>query len=243
MPEVSRTLSSRPERETGLQAKGVRRLAGITRLKRKGLWALITCMAVGPVLAGQGAAQVQQVVSESDFTYVTSFTWHCSQKTWKQLIDHPLLMAQLWQAYGYAPPYRVSSRSDTIHVDDPTGLVGKVLTVGKTATKQTYLVLGKLDHWAVPFFNQGTAVFELHSRFEKKKISGDLTVYIKANSTIAGMVLEAGKPLLSSHVDNRISLNLQDLRRIVEAIETQPEAVAAKLSGEAGAQFAQLFLP
>ena len=44
--------------------------------------------------------------------------------------------------------------------------------------------------------------------------------------------VQAAKPLLVKHVDNRVTLNLQDVRKIVEELDTSPDRVASRLSGK-----------
>ena len=153
-------------------------------------WLLVTVLAwAAPGYGQNAAALVEEIVRDSDFTYETSFEWRCAPDTWEQLVNNPQLMGALWQAYGYAPSYQVSTHRDTLHIDDPTGLEGDAVLVSQTAEERTYLVLGRLNHWAVPFFNQGSAVFVLRSRAEDQRVQGHLTVYIKATSKLGNAVL------------------------------------------------------
>jgi len=64
---------------------------------------------------------------------------------------------------------------------------------------------------------------------------------VRAGSAVGSLVLQAAKPLLAEHVDNRVTLNLQDARRIVEDIDTSPVRVASHLSGQALQQFETTF--
>ena len=59
-----------------------------------------------PSLAEDRAAQAQEIIENADVTYTTSFSWQCSKRTWNRVVEHPLLVGQLWEAYGYAPAYR-----------------------------------------------------------------------------------------------------------------------------------------
>lgn len=193
-------------------------------------------------LGADPGAQAQQVTGNPDITYHTSFVWQCSEATWERILDEPLLMGRLWEAYGYAPAYKFSARGDTLHVDDPTGLKGDVLLVSRAPGARTYVVLGQLDHWAVPFFNEGIAVFVLTSQPAEDQICGDLKVYVRASSTVGNLLLQLGRPLLAKHIDNRITLNLQDGRRIVERIAADPAQVAALLRGPEAERFKAAFL-
>jgi len=186
-------------------------------------------------------AHANDLIDDADVTYATSFTWSCSASTWERIIDHPLMMGALWKAYGYAPAYETSARGDTLHMADPTGLVGDALRFQREAGGVSYLVDGKLDHWAVPFFNEASSVFILKSRSAQGRIIADLKVYVRAGSAVGSLVLQAAKPLLTKHVDNRVTLNLQDARRIVEDIDTSPARVASHLSGPALKQFENIF--
>jgi hypothetical protein len=176
-------------------------------------------------------ARARELIRQADVTYTTTFTWPCSASTWECILDHPLLMGALWEAYGYAPAYKTSARGDTLHLADPTGLIGDALRFHREPGGASYLVDGKLDHWAVPFFNEASAVFILTSRSAQNQIVADLKVYVRAGSAVGSLVLQATKPLLAEHVDNRVTLNLQDARKIVEAINTSPAQVASHLSG------------
>ena len=187
-------------------------------------------------------AQARKIIDKADITYRASFTWDCTASVWERILDRPLLMAALWTAYGFAPAYQVSARGDTLHVDDPTGLTGDALLFRRRWGERAYLIHGKLDHWAVPFFNKGTAVIVLKSRPEGDRITGDLRVYMRAGSTLGNLVLKVAKKLLYNHVDNRVTLNLQDTRKIVEAIDADPAQVAALLRGTQAKQFRRTFM-
>lgn len=221
------------------------RLAG-SRRRRQVHWsglfgALLLGMAIGSVAGADPAAEAQAVVADPDYVYSTAFTWACPPDLWEKVLDEPLLMGRLWEAYGYAPAYRFSARGEVIHVDDPTGLQGDAVLVSRGPGSRTYLVQGKVDHWAVPFFNEGLAVFVLSSRPAGDQVVVDLKVHVSAGSTVGSLVLAVGRPLLARHIDNRVTLNLQDGRRIVETLAARPQEAAGLLGGEDGARFRAKF--
>ncbi len=197
---------------------------------------LIATSAVGDV-----GIRARQLVDEADVTYATRFTWLCSESTWDRILSNPLLMGVLWKAYGFAPAYDMTARDDTLHVEDPTGLIGDAFCLYQRAGEVAYLVDGRLNHWAVPFFNEASAVFLLKSDFDQGKIFANLRVYIRAGSTVGSLVLQAAKPVLAKHIDNRVTLNLQDLRKIVEELDTSPARVASRLSGAYLQNFEHIF--
>ena len=213
---------------------------------RKGLSALLLKLFFGLMLmatsaVGEAGIRARQLVDEADFTYATRFTWSCSAPTWDRILSNPLLMGELWKAYGFAPAYDITARGDTLHVEDPTGLIGDAFRFRRGTGEMSYLVDGRLNHWAVPFFNEASAVFVLKSDFAQGKVVADLQVYIRAGSTVGSIVLQAAKPLLAKHVDNRVTLNLQDVRKIVEELDTSPARVASRLSGKSLQHFEYIF--
>jgi hypothetical protein len=186
-------------------------------------------------------AEVQALAERPDVFYSASFTWRCSPETWERILDQPLLMGQLWEAYGFLPAYRFSSRGDTLHVVDPTGLVGDVLLLNRSPGVRTWFVLGKLDHWAVPVLNEGKALFVLTSRPVAEGIAAELQVKVKASSALGHLVLRLARPLLARHVENRLDCNLRDGRHLVETVESAPDSVLLLLRGEDARRFREVF--
>lgn len=187
-------------------------------------------------------ADVQALTERPDVSYSASFTWRCSPETWERILDQPLLMGQLWEAYRFLPAYRFSVRGDTLHVVDPTGLVGDVLLLNRSPGVRTWLVLGKLDHWAVPVLNEGKALFVLTSRPAPEGIAAELQVKVKAGSALGHLVLRLARPLLARHVENRLDRNLRDGRRLVETVESTPDSALRLLRGEDARRFREVFL-
>jgi len=195
-----------------------------------------------PAAAPPNAAEIaRQVMASPDVVYSTHVVWECSARTWERALDHPLVMGALWRAYGFAPAYAISGRPDSLHVFDPTGLVGDAFPCARTTYSVQYLVLGKLNHWAVPVLNKGLAVFAVVWRDTGSGIDADATVYVQAGSGIAGLLLRLVRPLLAAHVENRISHNVRDAQRIVADIERDPARVASRLEGGLRDEFAQAF--
>ncbi|MBT5875281.1 MAG: hypothetical protein HOH43_17815 [Candidatus Latescibacteria bacterium] len=167
------------------------------------------------------------VVDEADLTYRTTFDLPCSLSTWQALVEDPVLFADLWNAYGFGPAYQVSLHGEKIRVFDPTGLVGDVSMLRADPGHRRYLVRGRLDHWAVPFLNDGLAVFELETRSTETGMAGGLVVHIQAGNSdtlvllerVAGFVVDHLRPALLSHMANRIELNLRDAGLMLVAIE------------------------
>lgn len=193
------------------------------------VWFLMTAWAAW---AQEPAAVANEVLANADLSYTTTWAVPCSQRTWDRLLAEPLLMGKLWEAYGFAPAYRTSTLGDTLLVADPTGLEGKAVKVSQGEGELVYLVYGKLDHWAVPFFNRGLAVIVLKSQPKEGQMDCQVEVHIRAESTLSSLVLQAGSSLVMEHVQNRVTLNLADAATIFAAVHQDPGAVREKLSGE-----------
>ena len=191
-------------------------------------------------MAGKLPDRAAQIMRQAPVTYTTTFLWPCSEMTWAAVIDNPLMMGELWVAYGFAPTYEVSVNSGVIEVEDPTGLSGKVRAFRGGSGERIYLADGLVDHWAVPFFNSGEAVFVLKKEREDGGVRGHLSVYVRSTNFVANAVLKLGESILLEHIDNRITLNLQDARTIVEAIESAPGSVVAKLTRQQAERFESL---
>jgi hypothetical protein len=193
--------------------------------------------------AANAADEAQEIMADADLVHTATFSYASTAATWERILDEPLLMGALWQAYGFAPAYRVSGTNEVIHVQDPTGLVGDAVPCGTTPGRRQWLARGRLDHWAVPFFNDGEAVFVLETRSAGPRIEGTLTVHVRAASVVGRLVLRAGRSLLARHVASRVRLNLADAGRIVEAVDADPGAVAARLTSPWSARFLEVFVP
>jgi hypothetical protein len=190
---------------------------------------LVLVFAVTPT-RGDNEMTLKAVIADADITYRTTFRLPCTDATWQVMAADPLLFADLWNAYGYGPAYSVRAEGAVLHVSDPTGLAGKVAIVEASPRRRRYLVEGEVDHWAVPFMNEGTAVFVLDTVVDAEGVAGELIVSVQAGSAIAGFVLRLTRSVLLAHVANRIELNLQDASTLLQLIERQPEMVQRKVS-------------
>jgi hypothetical protein len=200
-------------------------------------WVLIGLMlallASVPARGSDGAA-LQAVIDDADITYRTTFHLPCSDATWQALVDDPVLFADLWNVYGYGPAYTVRATGPALHVSDPTGLAGEVTIVEASAQRRRYLVAGRVDHWAVPFMNEGDAAFVLDTAVgdtgaSASTVTGELTVYVQAGNSFAGLIMRLGRSVLLDHVANRVELNLRDASKLLQRIENHPERVRRKV--------------
>jgi hypothetical protein len=189
------------------------------------------------------ASLVRQVEDHPDVTYRAAFTWPCRWGTWERMLAEPVLMGRLWRALGCEPAYEFSARGDTLHVVDPTGLVGDALLVDATPGACTWLVRGRLDHWAAPVLNSGQAVFVVRSHQVDGGVAVDLVVTVRASSPLGNAVLRLARPLLAGHVQRRIDRNLHDGRRIAELVDAAPDSALRLLKDADADRFRSAFGP
>ncbi len=215
-------------------------------MQMSGCWvflALVVLLVPTPSSGKGRQAREKEVRDEATISYAGRYEVPCTHSLLGGALDHLLVMGALWAAYGYAPTYKVSSlgESGAVHVEDPTGIVGVVWPVVKADGRRVYLAEGKLDHWAVPALNAGTAVFEMETVPDGVTTQVVLRVFVKPESRIAGAVLWMLSPAVRARIENRITLNLGDVGKILQDIEHTPRAVASRLEGDLRKKVEQAF--
>ena len=172
---------------------------------------------------------------DASVTYRETHVLHAPPSVVTWLLENPLIIGKLWRIYGYAPKYNVKPASppDICQVEDPTGIKGNIQRLEQHQTNPIYWAKGEITHWAAPILNEGERLFDV----ELKPSSASntqliLSVYIHSKSKIAESALWLLSPVLKSHIDNRITLNLQDLNRILVDIVASPQTVSQKLSDQ-----------
>jgi hypothetical protein len=181
--------------------------------------------------------EVLSIVEESDFQHVETVRMQCRSETLVRALDNLLIIADLWTVYGFTPEYKVVMNADGFHVTDSTGLRGAVELVYEDEGTRVYHAIGRLDHWAVPAFNEGDAVFALQFVEDGQQTTAQVAVYLKAGGDLAGALVEVVKPILKTRVQNRLLLNVEDLNRILYSIQADPEAVYSRLSNSSIHEF------
>lgn len=178
--------------------------------------------------------RVNQIRGEATILFSGRYQIACQPEIVAQAIDHPLLLGALWSLYGFAPAYKISrtDKPGALHVDDPTGIVGDILLVSTNGARRIYLAEGMLNHWAVPMLKAGSAVFEIEIHPKRPETLIAVDIFIKPETRLAGAILWALSPLVKVRVQNRISLNLQDMEKILIDIAQSPEKIAGSLQGD-----------
>jgi hypothetical protein len=176
-----------------------------------------------------------------DVSLTQGFEVAASSQVLDKMFNEPLLLANLWNAYQFAPPYQVSMNGKAVHVVDPTGIVGDLYLVDKSYNRRVYYGTGKLNHKLVPKFG-GRIALVLTTEAKGKGTSGKADVYVRADNRIMGMLSSAAFPLVKTHAQKRVISNTNDLSVIFKDIEEKPQDVAKRLKAKGDLEkFASLF--
>jgi hypothetical protein len=218
-------------------------------LSRASFRVLCVMVVFGPWLAIISAdaadlkADVALLLHSPDVTFGGSYALPVTPSVPEKLMASPMLLAKLWEAYGFSPLYKARMQGTAIHIDDPTGIEGDILLAEHTANRYVYLGTGNLNHRLVPAFRGKMAMVVTMS---PKAAATDvkLDIYIRADSRAVGLLAWGFFPLVRSRVENRVTLNLLDLVTILKDVSTSLRQTAARLSNkEDAAALTALFSP
>ncbi len=212
---------------------------------RAGSWLLVATLLLSHTsLASTLAHRAAEAREDATASYTHRVTLQCPQEIVLRVLNHPVLMAELWRASGYTPVYQITALDSPtdIHLDDPTGIVGDAFLVSAEADRRVYLAEGELDHWAAPMLNRGSVVLEISWQARGNATRLEIAVYLKPESWLAGAVLRAFSPVVEKHMGTRVAANARDAATILEDIASRPAQVALRLEGQSRADFENLFL-
>ena len=215
---------------------------------RRLLWivvplALILGALIGPVAAEAPdlRAESQKVLGSPDVSLTERFDVAAPPRVCETMYNELLLLGQLWDAYQFAPPYKVSINGKAIHVVDPTGIEGDLYLVDKSFNRRVYYGAGKLNHKLVPHFTGKIAVV-LTTEVKGKGTTTQVDVRVRVDNRLMGFLSSAAFPLVKKHAEKRVISNTTDLSVILKDIEEKPVDVAKRLKKQEDAEkFARLF--
>jgi hypothetical protein len=171
-----------------------------------------------------------------------SFALPCPSKTALASLRQPLVMAALWNSYGFAPAYQVTPGEEgAVHVVDPTGLTGDLWTLSAGPGHVVFLGAGTLTHWGIPGLRHGTAVFDVDLEARGDSTLMDVTVSLKPDVWLARAGLWMLAPIAHGRIEKRMMNNVRDAGVILADIVQKPDSVATRLSGELRSEFAAAF--
>ena len=213
-------------------------------MKRTALLLLLSLCLSKSTAAETRAARADQVRKQATVSFTGRYQVACPLSTVKAAMERPLMMGALWKAFAFGPAYQVFSLGEprAVHVVDPTGIVGEVLPVPSQGNKLVYLGEGKVDHWAVPAMNRGTAVFDVALAPKRAGTEVTISVSMKPESRVAGAALWVLGPVIKGRINQRMTNNFSDAGQILEKIATAPRSVAKRLRGNNRLEFERDFI-
>ena len=215
----------------------------MTFLKRSLLVLMLLSVLIGAVSEDPRTERANAIREKPTVVYTGHFEIACAPAVMHAVLDNPMVMGALWKAYDYTPRYKVSALAEprAVHVQDPTGLIGDVWPVQDPTRRYVFLAEGTVDHWAVPILNAGAAVFDVDVAPGGPGTTVRITVSLKPESGLARAALWTLTPIAKSRIESRMTANFKDLRYILEAIATTPDAVAERLDAPARQAFERAF--
>lgn len=182
----------------------------------------------------------QTLLQSPDISFSGAYDLACRPAVLDSLLRHPLLLGRLWEAYGFAPAYRVSPQGDAIRVNDPTGIAGEVRLAQQSGNRWVYLGEGRLNHRLVPAFG-GKMALVVTAAPKGEGVSARVEVFLRTESRTLGLLTWTLSPLVKGRIENRATLNARDLGVILREVSTAPQQAASRLRGEDGRAFARMF--
>ena len=172
-------------------------------------------------------ANVLAVLESPHFTHDTELLLNCRMDTYGRAVNHPLVVADLWQMFGYGPAYRVRGNGRQLQFSDPTGIEGNVRLLYSEGEElvRVYYGQGKLSHWAAPALNEGSVILALQARPDDGMLRLLVSLRIQAGNSVAGAIANAGESIIEKHVHNRLRENMTDLSELLSLVERDPQAV------------------
>ena len=201
----------------------------VKRLTRFVLIMLVT-LSVFPV--DGKALDIDAFIKKASISYEKKFTIDASLDMWNRILDHPVLMARLWDLYEFKPKYRIYERGKGFHISDPSGIEGELDVILNEPVKRIYYGTGKLKNWHIPVSFKGKALFLVNQTYEGGKVKVTLNIYGEGGANlVTDLLLKAISPLLTHYINRRITRNLRDLNILIDDIIQRPEKIRSEIKG------------
>jgi hypothetical protein len=184
-----------------------------------------------PAWAAGDDTRIVEIIQNPTVTYQEAFSADVPLETWNRVLDHLYLMGQLWELYRFQPAYKVTRTDSTLHVVDPTGIVGDLRQISQSAHSRGFYGEGKFNHWAVPTFFAASGVIVFEYRMAHNQLLGEVRIFLRGNNWPSRLAMRLFSGTLIRHVDNRFRNNLGNTKRIIRDILNEPEKVSARLAG------------
>lgn len=185
-------------------------------------------------------SQAQAVLKSSDASISGTFDLAANPALLDGLLRSPMLLARLWEVYGFTPLYKARVQGNAIHVDDPTGITGEVYPIEHSMTRHVFYGTGALNHKLVPAF-RGRLALVLTAAPKGAGVSARVDVYIRTESRFLGFFASTLFPLVRARAQHRMEANMQDIATLLKDVTTAPRQTAARLKKEDADALLRLF--
>ena len=207
----------------------------------------LSFLIVAAVFLSPALAQVQEdragmVVRSPSVTSRNDFRVDAPIKTWTRMLDNLYLMGKLWEIYNFQPPYKTSRVDSGFHIVDPSGISADIRLIDQSDRSRTFYAEGKFDHWAIPAFFSADAVFVFEYEPDgDKALTGVMKIYMRGSNGISRFVMNAFSDVLVRRINNRFRSNLEDAKKIIYDINSNPDTVRKGLTGAYLDEFNKLY--
>ena len=195
-----------------------------------------------PALSGAAelSPEAQTILNSPDIAFSNTYHFACRPTVLDSLLSHPVLLGRLWEAYGFAPAYRVRPQGGGLRVEDPTGIVGEMRLAKQAGNRWVYLGDGQLNHRLVPAFG-GKMALVITTLPGEAGVNARVEAFIRTESRTLGFLTWTLSPLVRGRIENRATLNARDLGVILKDVSSAPQQTASRLAGEDARAFARMF--
>ena len=182
------------------------------------------------------------VVRSPSVTNRNDFRVDAPIKTWTRMLDNLYLMGKLWEIYNFQPSYKTSRVDSGFHIVDPSGISADIRLIDQSDRSRTFYAEGKFDHWAIPAFFSADAVFVFEYEPDgDKALTGVMKIYMRGSNGISRFVMNAFSDVLVGRINNRFRSNLEDAKKIIYDINSNPDTVRKGLTGAYLDEFNKLY--
>lgn len=199
------------------------------------------------VFLGSPLAQAQEdraamVVRSPSVTSRNDFRVDAPLKIWTGMLDNLYLMGKLWEIYNFQPSYKTSRVDSGFHLVDPSGISADIRLIDQSDRSRTFYAEGKFDHWAIPAFFSADAVFVFeYERDGNEALKGVMKIYMRGSNGVSRFVMNAFSDVLVGRINNRFRSNLEDAKKIIYDINSNPDTVRKGLTGAYLDEFNKLY--
>jgi hypothetical protein len=198
------------------------------------------------LFSGESAAQpneilLEEVINNPTVSYTKDFRVDAPLEIWNKTLDNPSLMGSLWELYKFQPSYKVTTTDSGYHIVDPTGIIGDIRQVGQSDHSRTFYGTGQFHHWAIPSFFIANGVIIFEYKMDGNVLLGEIKIFMRGENRISRLAMTITSGILKSHLNNRFKNNLEDVKKLIHDIVTDPDKIKKALAGALRDDFIRCF--